>query len=182
MDTVIFGNDLTVLDARDDVPDIDPGYSRRDAEKIDFVVVHHDATPFDTVRQDDELQRILTAYAYHTQTHGWPGIGYHLYLFPSGRVYYVGDWATNRYHTAGPDDPNTPEVISRYNEHGLSIVVAGNFDDKPPTPATLLMLKHTIANAQFLFSRTMPAYPHHALTPTHCPGLTWPDWAALITP
>src|SRR5579885_1069343 len=113
---ILIGNDLAVLDLRNDLPDGQPGYGPREAGQLRRLIVHHDALAFDSDDEADELERIRDVYAYHRHNNGWPGIAYHFYVFPSGRVYYTGDWATVRYHTAGPDDPATPQHISAYNE------------------------------------------------------------------
>ncbi|GEM_PF-2850177 len=188
MDLITIGNDLKAYDVRDLYPDREPGFSKREPTKVKKIIIHHDAgsTLPEKVRQELELRRIGVSYRHHVSAQGWPGISYHLYVFPSGRVYYTGDWATVRYHTGGLDDPATPERVSRHNEQGLAIVLAGNFDRLPPTPKHLEALRHTVANVQFLFSSFLPVSGHQdeADAPqfaTSCPGATWKQWKETVT-
>ena len=187
MDLITIGNDLIAYDVREMFPDREPGYERREPGQIRHIVIHHDAGAAlpEKVQQQTELRRIGVSYRHHVGVQGWPGISYHLYVFPSGRVYYTGDWATVRYHTGGRDDPATPGRVSRHNEHGLGIVLAGNFNSLPPAPKHLEAVRHAVANVQFLFNASLPATGHQdeADAPryaTSCPGSTWPQWKEYV--
>ena len=180
MNTVIIGNDLQTFDTRTLFPDVPPGYSARDALMVQRIIIHHDAVPFDSLDQPAEMLRIQASYAHHL-AQGWQGIAYNLYVFPSGRVYYVGEWATVRYHTRGPDDPLTPQVVSAHNEQGFAIAIAGNYSISPPTPYTLRTTRAAVANVQFMFSRFLPVSGHQQHSGTSCPGATWPSWSDAVT-
>ena len=182
METIIFGNDQEVQDVRADLPDRAPGYGRREAGDVDLLLVHHDGSHFDRLDAAAELVRVGVSRNYHMKRHGWPGLSYHFYVFPSGRVYYTGDWATVRYHTAGEDDPNTPQVISRWNERGIAVCLAGNFSRRRPTPGHLLSVKKLLANIQYTFAHELPIAGHRDKWSTSCPGGTWELWRGLVRP
>ncbi len=180
---LLFGNDLYVTDLRAELAERSPGYTRRDAAQLERIVIHHDAAwfPSDERRPSAERQRIEAVHRYHQDANGWPAISYHFYAFPSGRVYYVGDWNTVRYHTAGPDDQSTPEHVSRYNEDGIALVLAGDYTHHPPDERFLQHVRHAVANVQYAFGRFLSVHGHQELSATSCPGNTWPEWAAAIT-
>lgn len=179
----LIGNDLRAYDVRDVIPDV-AAYPSRDAAQVQHITIHHDAVPFIGRTIAAELARIRATHHWHTQVHGWPGIGYHFYAFPSGRVYYVGDWATVRFHAAGPDDPATPAVVSVHNERGIAIVLAGNFDARRPARKMLAAVGHAVANVQFMFGGFLPVIGHRDHEPdrypTRCPGGTWPRWKDAV--
>ncbi|MEK7216294.1 MAG: peptidoglycan recognition family protein, partial [Chloroflexota bacterium] len=121
-----------------------------------------------------ERIRIERVHGQHL-ANGWPGIAYHFYVFHH-RIYYTGDWATVRYHTAGVDDPATRQIVSSYNEDGIAVCLAGDFTKRPPRPGQLVLARKLIENLRFLFERPLPVFAHRTLTPTACPGDSWPRW------
>jgi len=178
---IIIGNDCHAIDIRDQFP---APYAFRDAGQVRRIIVHHDARgrpgrPIWT--RDTEMIRIATVHEQH-QSQGWPGIAYHFYVFPR-HIYYTGDWATIRYHTAGPDDPDTPPIISKYNEDGIAVCLAGDFTNRPPGRAQLAQAALLVRNLRFLFNQAgLPVFAHRDLTNTACPGDTWPRWVHALQP
>lgn len=178
--------DLKVSDLREryDRTAMGRAYSTREADKLELLIIHHDAVEFDpaaTVGAATEIARIDSADVTH-QHNDWPAIAYHYYVFPSGRIYYVGDWNTVRYHTAGPDDSRTPQVISTYNERGIAIALAGNFDQASPPDSQLAATRTLVAELQRAFGKWFPTEAHRNLWPhTDCPGETWDQWKDQVT-
>ena len=186
---VLIGNERLAYDVRDRVPDAPGGFEVRDAGQVEHLTIHHDAAHFRGRSRtiSVELRRLELVFRFHRINNGWPGISYHFYVFPSGRIYYTGDWATIRYQAAGEDNPNTPLVISAHNEHGIGICLAGNFQALPPTAKQLQATARLVANLRFLFSNAdLPVLGHRdeADAPqyaTACPGNTWEQWKDAVS-
>lgn len=134
----------------------------RDPAGVDIVGVHHDAAFFnaDDPQPDDpwdlEIARIGIVYAYHRNL-GWGGIGYHLYAFPSGRIYYVGDLDTQRAN------------IAKLNHRSVGIVTAGDFTDAPPHVGAQLAVALACIATWAHFGRLIGIASHH-------------DWAVATDP
>jgi len=95
-------------------------YGSRKPRDIQFVVVHHSATPTsDTIPALLRIQRIAD---YHVNHNGWPGIGYHYIVDQAGIVYQVNHQDTVSNHTAGG------------NLHGLGVCLLGTYTKAPPSP------------------------------------------------
>ena len=90
----------------------------RTREQVDETAIHHDAVAFSGAdlnfngsTVDEERGRMQASYNWHTKYWpgassargdgwNWPGLGYHLYTFPSERIYLVGELGTIRAHVA----------------------------------------------------------------------------------
>lgn len=153
----------------------DDRYGRRPLSWIEAIYVHHDAGPFTSPWPVRERARIAQVRRDH-RGQGWEDLAYHLYVFPSGRVYLCGDLDTIRYATAGPDDPITPQVISRHNERGVAMVLAGDFTHASPGETQLAGARAAIAWVQQQVGRALPVRGHREVYATDCPGDTWDQW------
>ncbi|GIW06347.1 MAG: hypothetical protein KatS3mg060_1152 [Dehalococcoidia bacterium] len=181
--TATIGN-LTVIDLRDQFPST---YAGRELSAIRRLIIHHSgdaALPADAP-VEAEVAALRGIDAYHRRR-DWPsptegpgrGIAYHLALMPSGRVYLVGDWATERWHS-GSRDP----AGGNPNRDGLAILLQGNYDDGPPSELQLLMAARLANECRYqLGNGSLPAVGHQEVAATRCPGRTWPRWRGLLQP
>ena len=141
-------------------------YSKRQASAITHIVVHHTAAPAEV--GPDRLA------AYHVNSRGWPGIGYHFFVGADGALYQTNDLETVSYQTGGQ------------NNYSMGVVFAGNFTDVPPTPLQIERGAHLIAwlaqelkvpNSQIMGHKEMPEQQ------TACPGNQWTggqQWKKLL--
>lgn len=157
------------------VGELSDGFSRRTVDQITGIALHHDAAFFDGrdknfngTTEDEEKARILAVHRLHTQTNGWAGIGYHLYVFPSGRMWHVGDLLTSRAH------------VYKRNPGLVGIVAAGDFSSVAPTIGTLLAYANAIdaVNRQLRKPLVYKGHREWAIPggETACPGDTFQQW------
>lgn len=113
---------------------------------------------------------------YHVRTQGWPGIGYHFLAHQDGRLEYVGDLATVRYH------------VGLINGESIGICLAGNFNrEKPPQPQ-LMRVNMLVSGLWRELGRYVPVLGHRDVWQltgygfTECPGDTWAEWRARVIP
>lgn len=124
-------------------------YATRATSTIKRIIIHHTAT----------VQTTWSNVArYHVQTKGWPGIGYHFGITPDGKVAYLGDINTIRYHAG---DANT---------NSLGICFMGNFVTDTPTTAALNAYAQLRATLEKFLGRTLIAFGHRDVGLTVCPG------------
>lgn len=123
--------------------------------------MHHEG-----VSADSTPQMIDT---YHKSL-GWPGIGYHFVVSQTGKVYYVGDVATMRYH------------VGSQNPYAVGIVLTGDFTKFWPLPAQLAGAKRAVAYAKSLIGHHVQVLGHRELPDqqTECPGLSFDGWKGLL--
>lgn len=132
-----------------------------------YIAIHHTAGP--------DTQTPEQIAAYHVQSRGWGGIGYHFLIAKDGTVYYVGDLTTARAN------------VANYNEQVIGVCLIGNFTGGVnPTSAQ-------IASAHELCSQMLFRTPeltnindwndvigHKQLNATACPGDNWDAMRAQI--
>lgn len=187
---------ITVFDAREWFPTKTGGavvFLPRAAEAIEETAIHHDAVAFSgrdlnfngsTV--DEERARMQASYNWHTkfwpsasytpgQGWNWPGMGYHLYAFPSGRIYLVGDILTTRAH------------VAYRNTRSTGIVGAGDFTRERPDGLLVAAYAQAAAWSWLVRGAELPLEGHRvwaAQNPpeirsawsTTCPGNTYEGW------
>lgn len=138
------------------------GYPSRDLSAINYLAIHHSG-----VDRDSSAEAIA---AYHVDSLGWPGIGYHFLVHSDGRAEYVGDIATIRYNVAG----RNTEVIG--------ICLPGDFTSHPPADEALSSTRALVAALRLELGRSLPVVGHRdiAVSPTACPGDTWEGWKARM--
>lgn len=160
------------------VGELSDGFYRRTAEQITGIALHHDAAFFDGAdknfngtTEDEEKARILSAHRFHTVTNGWGGIAYHLYVFPSGRMWHVGDLLTIRAH------------VAFRNTSLVGIVAAGDFTRTAPPLGTLLAYANAIDAVNRQLRRPLPYKGHRGWAVagwgTACPGDTYEQWISV---
>ena len=175
MKTILLGDDKLQHTFTDVVGELSDGFYRRTAAQITGIALHHDAAAFDGAdrnfngtTEDEEKARILASHRWHTQHNGWAGIGYHLYVFPSGRMWHVGDLLTIRAH-----------VHSR-NTSLVGIVAAGDFTYSAPPLGTVLAYANAIDAVNRQLRRPLPYKGHRSWAvpgqETACPGETYWQW------
>jgi len=137
---------------------------------VERIVVHHVGGG---VNRDYTAEEIA---AYHAFDRGWPGIGYHFLVHPDGRIEYVGDWLTVRYH------------CGKLNASSLGVCLAGDFTAAAPPDRQLMRARMLIAGIRRVLGREVPALGHRDLDPAatgyprpECPGRTWESWRLQVT-
>ncbi len=151
------------------------------------VVLHHtagwygpalgaDAPPEEEGTQVDALARD------HRARFGI-GPGYHYLAFPSGRLYAVGKWGTQRAHTTGRDSVTG----ERWNVVAIGVCAFGDFEVAPPSPGTLRALRAALDEANRTAGAPLAVIAHGRVptvdaagrpTPqaTACPGRHLRPW------
>lgn len=172
---------LQVADLRARLQDVTPGYPRRTLQSIDRIIIHHSATNPVLPSVDAEILHIESIRRYHTMTHGWPGIGYHAVVCPSGNAYIVGTTETIRYHTASLQDLNQ-NGISDINDTGYGVCLIGDFTFKVPTLAQAAASAALVRNLEFGLGRALRLDGHRDYGSSECPGNTWPTWKDSLRP
>ncbi len=101
-----------------------------------FLVIHHTATPYGSMQDIDRWHR----------NNGWDGCGYHFVIgngtrTPDGCIEPTARW---RNQEMGAHTRLTPKLARKsgveptyYNEHGIGIVLVGNYDESRPTSAQM---------------------------------------------
>lgn len=165
--TMKIGN-LEVVDLRASLPQhATDRYEIRSIGGIEYIVIHHSATPDD--RSAEAIAR------YHVDTNGWPGIAYHFLVHQDGRTEYTQPIEIVSYG------------VARRNENTLHICLVGNFTDTPPGETQIKAAKALVDNLDFALGRVYPVVGHTDIAPsdyaTACPGATWPQWKhRLVAP
>jgi hypothetical protein len=129
-------------------------YPTRERSKINSVVLHHSA-----VTASVGAARIAQ---YQVTKQGWPGVGFHYFIYDDGRI----------------EQTQPLEIISKHaggaNETSIGICLAGNFTDQPPTEAQFLSASQL--TAWLLQELNLPIeaiHPHKDYVVTACPGDQW---------
>lgn len=169
---------VALIDVRADFPTEQIGrtMATRDPALLQFVSQHHDAAFYadDPLPGDDfpaEMERMAIVYRVH-RDNGWGGIGYHTYGFPSGRLYLVGDYATQRAN------------VARRNHQSIGHCSAGDFTNAPPPLGTQLVAALATLAAWSYAGRMLASVSHHdaalASDPTECCGATRDLWVPRL--
>jgi N-acetyl-anhydromuramyl-L-alanine amidase AmpD len=133
-------------------------YQRRELSKINVIVLHHSAVPASV-----GAARIAT---YQVEKQGWPGVGFHYFVYADGRIEQTQPLEVIAYH-AGDVNP-----IS------VGVCLAGNFTDQPPGDAQLLATSQLTAWLLQELNLPMEAvHPHKDYVVTACPGDQWDSGA-----
>jgi hypothetical protein len=141
------------------------------SDRWDCIVLHHTATPYGSARTIDGWHR----------DNGWDGLGYHFVIgngteTRDGEIEVGYRW-TQQSHGAhcrlsrsyarrtGVSDPGY------YNEHGIGIVLVGNFEEESPTPQQMkslaTLVSYLMAHCGIPRSKIVL---HGAVDQTKCPG------------
>lgn len=124
--------------------------------------------------EGDERAHLTAIDRYHVQQQ-FGGIGYHLAVFPSGRIYQLGDLDGARAHVAGR------------NHELLGIVAIGTFTETRPALRQLAALQHAVRHCRAYAGRELPVRGHGEWSlpgqGTICPGLLRDiDWDGAEQP
>ncbi len=129
-------------------------YQTRPVSKVSSIVLHHSAVPA-SVGAD----RIAK---YQVEKQGWPGVGFHYFVYDDGRIEQTQPLEVIAYH-AGDANPTS-----------VGICLAGNFTQQPPTEAQLLATSQL--TAWLLQKLNLPIeaiHSHKDYVATACPGDQW---------
>lgn len=149
-------------------PDRAPGYDQRPLSDLTHIIIHHTASADNQMTEAEEVATLAAIRGHHQAAEGWPGIGYHAVVFPSGRLYLTGKSTDIRYH-AGDANP-----------YSYGLCVAGSFMGKTPTVSALAAMRTFIANMRVGFGRDFTIVGHKDVMQTACPGDTWEKWKPVI--
>jgi len=169
---------IALVDVRRDFPSTVIGrtMAHRDPALVQFVSQHHDAVFYTTQPNDadtftEEMDRLRAVWRHH-QDLEWGGIGYHTYGFPSGRLYLVGGFDTQRANVAGR------------NHQSIAHCSAGDYTLRTPAIATQLVAAMATIAAWAHQRRLLAVLSHHdaalATSPTDCCGATRHLWVPRI--
>jgi hypothetical protein len=168
-------------------------FRNRDREMVDMFAVHHDAVAFsgedlnfNGTTVDEERARMQASYNWHTkfrdnpagfvadgsQGWNWPGMGYHMYVFPSGRIYEVGRLSTVRAH------------VAHRNTRSIGCVVAGDFTARPPAIGGILAAGAVLLYCWGWRGRIIEPRGHRQWAvpgwETSCPGNAYQRWVPQV--
>jgi hypothetical protein len=132
-----------------------------------YLVIHHSAGP--------DNQTVDQIAAYHVNSRGWGGIGYHFVIDQAGKVWYVGDLSTARAN------------VANMNHLVVGICLIGNFTAGRMPTAAQLRSAHLLC-AHLLFETPAMSgvngwediVPHNKFTSTACPGDSWNSYRGQI--
>jgi len=140
---------MRIKDITDKLPKGKGRYARRKLEQIEQVVLHHSAT---SSGSPEAFAR------YHTQERGWPGIGYHFVVQPSGKIYQTNKLDTIAYHAAGQ------------NTRSVGVCLTGNFDQQTVGDVQLASCVALLRYLNRLLDRDLLIAGHNAYSAKSCPG------------
>ena len=157
-----------VRDLRGRLPTGAEEYDRRESEAVERIVIHHVGGG---VNRDYTAEEIAN---YHVGTRGWPGIAYHFLAHPDGRLEYVGDILTVRYH------------VGRLNASSIGICLAGDFNEVEPRRVQVHRVRQLCRGLFRELGRVVDVVGHRDVSKltgygfTECPGNTWDRWKHLV--
>ncbi len=143
-------------------------YESRTLEQITHIAVHHSATPANVTPQR------IAHYHVSSETHQWPGMGYHFYVDSDGIV----------------NQTQALELISNHvfghNDYTVGVCLAGDFDAVVPTPLQLAATGRLLAwlmQEQDIPLQNIWGHQDFPETSTSCPGKQWASegcWKDLL--
>lgn len=133
-------------------------YGNRPTSDITTIVIHHSVSPPD--------RPTASIAAYHINSNGWPGIGYHFVVKVDGTIEQTNRLVTMSYHTGGQ------------NYYSIGVCLQGDFTLQPPPTAQLDAARELIKYLQVVLGRVLVVSPHRSMPgqQTACPGATWEEW------
>ena len=143
-------------------------YKSRTLAQITHIAVHHSAAPAHIPAER------IAAYHVQSESHLWPGIGYHYYIGPDGDIYQTQDLKLIVYH------------VHKHNDYTIGVCVAGNFADVIPTPAQINAAARLIIWLMQELHIPLANVKGHQEFPdnsTPCPGRQWLEdkkWRELL--
>lgn len=131
-------------------------YPTRKLKAITHICIHHSAVA-GTVPVEHIAQ-------YHVESQGWPGIGYHFYVKPDGKIYQTQRLETVSWH------------VSHNNDYSVGICVSGDFTYAPPPQVQIDAAAHLTAwlmQELAIQERNILGHKEFPDNDTSCPGETW---------
>jgi N-acetyl-anhydromuramyl-L-alanine amidase AmpD len=149
----------SVKDVIDDLPKHPTKrYQTRQRSQIDNLLIHHSAGP--------PSVGAAPIARYHVDDKGWPGIGYHYFIYDDGRIEQTQPLEAIAYHAG------------EANRFSVGICLAGDFMDQPPPDAQLLGTGQLAAWLLSELDLPLEAIqPHKHFRATDCPGSQWDSGA-----
>lgn len=144
--------------------DPDNPFFTRDIGAVTEIVIHHSVTAGQEQTEDEEIRTIGGIYEDHRGRQGWPGIGYHALIFPSGNVYLTGRVEDIRAHVLG------------HNDYTYGVCLIGTFTNTEPTAAQLGAARRFIGDLRYGLGAVLPVKGHRDYMATSCPGDTRDQW------
>ncbi len=111
---------------------------------------------------------VETVHAYHKNSNGWAGIGYHYYVRKNGAIY-----------RGRPDDWMGAHTVG-YNDM-LGVCAEGDFDEESMNTAQQSAIALLVEYLREQYG-ALPIYGHRDLDSTSCPGTRFPFGAIINTP
>ncbi len=146
----------------------DEHYESRELSQITHIAVHHSAAPA-TIPP-----RRIAEYHVYSESHQWPGMGYHFYIGPNGTIYHTQDLKLISWH------------VHKNNSYTVGVCLAGNFTRTTPPRPQLDAAARLIA--WLMQELRIPAeyvlgHKEFPLNATACPGYQWDNdhhWKKLL--
>ncbi|MEX0702842.1 MAG: peptidoglycan recognition family protein [Planctomycetales bacterium] len=133
-----------------------------------YVVIHH------TAAERGSVDSIHETHLQRKDARGkpWLGIGYHFVIgngqgMPDGEIEPTFRWR-EQLHGAHAG-------VGEYNQHGIGVVLVGNFEERPPSSAQLAAVKRLVGALRAEYG--IPAAKvvgHGDVKATECPGKYFP--------
>ena len=135
------------------------------------ISIHHTVTMAASEDREEERDHVHVIDNYH-QSLGWGGIGYHVLVFPSGRLYQ--SHANNRIPRAG---------VAHRNGEIVHLAFVGDFTATQPTAAAIAGAREAIALLRQEYG-DIPLMAHREVAtpdyPTACPGDNYRAWIGQL--
>lgn len=133
-----------------------------------YIVLHHTAT------NSGDVESIHESHLKNKDKNGnpWLGIGYHFVIgngngMANGEIEPTFRWKQQI--------QGAHAGVADYNQHGIGIVLVGNFEDEPPSEAQLESVKKLIlALTREYDISSSQIVGHGDVKPTECPGTHFP--------
>jgi N-acetyl-anhydromuramyl-L-alanine amidase AmpD len=133
-----------------------------------YIVLHHTAT------DSGDVASIHESHLKNKDKSGkhWLGIGYH---FVIGNGNGMGDGEIEPTFRWKEQMHGAHAGVGEYNQQGIGVVLVGNFEDHPPTPAQLAAVKHLVGSLAAQYQITGERIIGHGdVKATECPGKNFP--------
>lgn len=142
-----------------------PSITERD---WNYIVIHHTASSggnVDSIHQFHLKKKDAAG-------NNWLGIGYH---FVIGNGSGMGDGEIQPTFRWKEQLQGAHAGNNEYNQHGIGVVLVGNFEREPPTPAQLSAVKRLIGTLKAEYDITSERIVgHRDVKATACPGRYFP--------
>lgn len=126
-------------------------YPTRPLSDIRYLVIHHTGAPAHVGPEQIAVE--------HVETNGWPGMGYHYVVDPSGAIYFTQDLTTVSFHAR------------QFNPVSVGVALLGDLSSALPSASQLDASADLLARLlQDLGLPPDAIRGHREMVPTPCPG------------